>query len=587
MKTLISVLIAVLLLSTAAVVNAHTQDDPLVTPLIADGGEPPGINVGAVVVWNDPDNLYIQFVILDPDWVLVETHMHVALTVEGIPQKNGNPQPGHFDYSSEYAIEDGVQLPDPLVIPLNDWAPCETDLVIAAHAVVMNVAERETITVVSDETNEYWSGAAVGDIDGFGYIVPPGSWSSATFCWEHSSWNSSLSPAGHKAKLFASPAADWIWGPVEGSENKISLAASYTGDIVFFKKEIEIPEPAYDLEAELLLMTVDNAYYFYVNDGWSGMPKGYAGFNGSYGPTDFYYISNGVDNFGGGTNSVPHETVGNLYPYDASINTSSGAWSSIEQWDITSSLHSGQNELQIVAINEHAPPQAPENNPAGLIYKAEISYLWWDETAWGDGDDFPGKNWATYFGYHVQDCEDPVLVNGDFETPGVAASEGWDIYDSGTGGLGWTVEWASSYGGAPFPAHLELHNGVNGWLPYEGSQHAELDTDWGGPGHPQSGEPASVKIYQDINTCAGWTYTLQYAWSPRPGHGDNAIDVYWNGTCIASHSGSGGANTSWTLETHNGLAASSTESTTRLEFIETGTADSLGMFLDAVSVTIE
>jgi hypothetical protein len=33
-----------------------------------------------------------------------------------------------------------------------------------------------------------------------------------------------------------------------------------------------------------------------------------------------------------------------------------------------------------------------------------------EETAWGDGEDFPGKNWATYFTYTVQEPE-PVLVD--------------------------------------------------------------------------------------------------------------------------------------------------------------------------------
>jgi hypothetical protein len=176
-----------------------------------------------------------------------------------------------------------------------------------------------------------------------------------------------------------------------------------------------------------------------------------------------------------------------------------------------------------------------------------------------------------------------LITNGDFETPEVTTTQKWDIYDSGYSGLGWIVEWADSYVGAPDPAHLELHRGVNNWAPYEGSQHAELDTDWQGPGGA-SGEEASVRIYQDIDTCTTATYTVSYAWSPRPGESDNAIEVYWDGGLLATHSedGSSNANTVWTLESHTGLSA--TGSITRLEFIETGTPNSLGMFLDAVSV---
>ena len=42
-------------------------------------------------------------------------------------------------------------------------------------------------------------------------------------------------------------------------------------------------------------------------------------------------------------------------------------------------------------------------NYTGLVYKMDYEYqLLTTETAWGDGIDFPGKNWATCFTYHVQ-----------------------------------------------------------------------------------------------------------------------------------------------------------------------------------------
>ena len=190
-------------------------------------------------------------------------------------------------------------------------------------------------------------------------------------------------------------------------------------------------------------------------------------------------------------------------------------------------------------------------------------------------------------------CPDPKILNGGFEQPIVTASEGWDIFDSGTSGLGWTVKWyggSTSYQGQtrPEPAHLELHRGVNDWSPYEGQQHAELDTDWDGPGGGLNNEPASVNISQYIVTCPGETYTLEFAWSPRPGHSDNALEVYWDNSKIFETGiidGSSYSNTVWTLETIPGLSV--TGFSTLLEFRETGTPDSLGMFLDAVDVQLE
>jgi len=168
---------------------------------------------------------------------------------------------------------------------------------------------------------------------------------------------------------------------------------------------------------------------------------------------------------------------------------------------------------------------------------------------------------------------DNLVVNGDFETPEVTNSSKWQIFPSNAV-PGWTVEWAGVYPGAPDPANLELHEGVL-MSAYSGDQSVEMDTDW----KSASGEPASVKIYQDIPTCVGPTYTLEYAWSPRPGHSDNEMEVYWGGALLDTHSGS---TSGWTLETHSGLAPAG--DTTRLEFIETANPDSLGMFLDAVSV---
>lgn len=56
------------------------------------------------------------------------------------------------------------------------------------------------------------------------------------------------------------------------------------------------------------------------------------------------------------------------------------------------------------------------------------------ETGWGDGIDFPGKNWATYFEFTVQPCED----NGE----GCTLTQGY-----------WRTH--SSYGPAPYNAIWE------------------------------------------------------------------------------------------------------------------------------------
>lgn len=183
-----------------------------------------------------------------------------------------------------------------------------------------------------------------------------------------------------------------------------------------------------------------------------------------------------------------------------------------------------------------------------------------------------------------------LVINGGFETPVVSdtTTSGWQIYDDGTAGLGWAVMWAGSYAGAPAPAHLELMNGSGdtiGWLANAGNQWAELDTDWDGPGGGISGEQASVTISQDLSCASPYSHCkLTYAWSNRPNHDDNGLEVKWDGVQKATHSGSGGSSTSWMVNLITGLSPNPSGTTT-LAFTETGTADSLGMFLDSVSVT--
>ncbi|NLF39971.1 hypothetical protein GX586_11020 [bacterium] len=61
------------------------------TPLIANDGT----SVGAVRVWNTAERLYVECVPATL-WYMRAMKAHAAATLEGIPQKNGNPQQGKF-----------------------------------------------------------------------------------------------------------------------------------------------------------------------------------------------------------------------------------------------------------------------------------------------------------------------------------------------------------------------------------------------------------------------------------------------------------------------------------------------------------
>jgi len=121
---------AVFLLSIASASAGLYCGEPTVTPLIA--GQK--IDAGTVSVWNDIDYLYVKYETTG-GWCLTETHLAVKENITYIPQKNGNPIPGQFEYSNTslpvctknfmYTINMSKSGFD-----VND------DLVIAAHAVV-------------------------------------------------------------------------------------------------------------------------------------------------------------------------------------------------------------------------------------------------------------------------------------------------------------------------------------------------------------------------------------------------------------------------------------------------------------------
>jgi predicted ribosomally synthesized peptide with SipW-like signal peptide len=181
-----------------------------------------------------------------------------------------------------------------------------------------------------------------------------------------------------------------------------------------------------------------------------------------------------------------------------------------------------------------------------------------------------------------------LILNGDFEVPEVTDPAKWQIFQTGTTGLEWTVEWnggSTTYGGRTRPeaALVEYHEGVLGNAAH-GDQYAELDSDWYGPNDPLNGEPALIKIYQNVATTIGTKYKLHYYYAPRPNTavGQNILDVEINDVNVAHHDlGAGGGSILWQEYTYEFVAGTTS---TKVEFIGGGTNDSLGVFLDYVTL---
>ncbi len=122
-------LIVVLSFAYALLANAHTESAPFCIDLLS--GRKLEIDVGDVLVWNDAEYLYVQYV-LHWQWYVTEIHLHVATDLNEIPQKNGNPIPGQFAIKYEFDAPEH----EPPVIALElkgSWTP-GTQLYVAAHA---------------------------------------------------------------------------------------------------------------------------------------------------------------------------------------------------------------------------------------------------------------------------------------------------------------------------------------------------------------------------------------------------------------------------------------------------------------------
>lgn len=129
------------------------------------------INAGTVTVSNDENNLYVTFTTAN-DWLLSETHLHVADSLASIPQnKSGNPKIGNFEYQTSY---DPAVSEDTYVIAKADLSLDENNsVVIAAHAVVVQIGSDGVIS-------ESETGWAAGES-----FVDRGSWATYfAYTWQ-------------------------------------------------------------------------------------------------------------------------------------------------------------------------------------------------------------------------------------------------------------------------------------------------------------------------------------------------------------------------------------------------------------------
>jgi len=172
----------------------------------------------------------------------------------------------------------------------------------------------------------------------------------------------------------------------------------------------------------------------------------------------------------------------------------------------------------------------------------------------------------------VTKCEGGLnlLKNGSFEAPIVTNSGQWQLFPSSEIGLEWFVEWVNNL--ITDPVQIEFQSGVNGWLPSNGAQYTELDSN-----HP-------TMISQEVNTESGYGYKLTFDFSARPKTGldNNKLEILVGGNLLDTIQKENSTNqTIWESKTYNFVASTDL---TEIKFVDAGIDDSLGTFLDNVKL---
>ena len=349
------VIVTVLLLATTTLATVYTEADPYVVNLLTGQG----IDIGDVSVWNDGDYLYVKYVATD-GWYLAETHLQVSDSLTGIPQTiEGSPIPERFDYVMEHDL--GSPATE-YIYPIDVRGFKVTKLYLAAQANVVNITAGD-MCVFSDDTMTFTgitsgkSGSAVKLSS-----LPP-------------EW---ITEVKHP---FLEKKARWIW-------ESEPVVHPVEGDIVDFYKTFTIPG-LYPIEINntKFFVTADNGYELYVNDNYVGRAQLEDGWRTSD-LTEAYVHADG--------------------------------WQSPETYTVSTYLKCGSNTYRFATANAHMSDGTADTSHAGLIFGSKILYtcVSKEETAWGDGFEFPVKNRTTYFEFNL-----PTL-QGELETkpPGFEAA---------------------------------------------------------------------------------------------------------------------------------------------------------------------
>jgi hypothetical protein len=110
--------------------------------------------VGRLDVWEDrgtvPTTLHVKYVVTEPDWFLTECRLAVAVALESIPQKNGNPTPDKFEWDSGPLVD---LTEYEFLVPFGTGWHVNEVMYVAAHCALVQIVNGNSV-----QTQIGWSG---------------------------------------------------------------------------------------------------------------------------------------------------------------------------------------------------------------------------------------------------------------------------------------------------------------------------------------------------------------------------------------------------------------------------------------------
>lgn len=395
---------------SVSVLKAETLDNPDTQDLWAGQN----LDVGEVQVEKDGDNIIVRYVIDHPDWCLTETHLQVATDLAGIPQKNGNPIPGKFEFKEEHDCI--TEFEYTLNYKERGWE-CDESLLIAAHAVVKSTVCEQTGVVygMARNTGDVWG---IDVVNGTAWVefesvapIPSGispnglaydgvsrrmyycnyrtSAPRDLYFWDYSTGSEVL--AGNLGVENA--AADFYKGKyyyiasLPASDDLYEVTLNKDGTMFSNLKIVDLSADAHKWTFSGDIAIKDGILY-----GW--------GRCATHGKYEFFTYNLTTGDF------TLNETAYQAFSMQLAFGTNGVLYGH------ESKAPGNFYEIDITNGNLSAPLGIDPGTlytdcSSGMICEPE------EETAWGGEEDFDGKNWAVYFEYTIPCCDEWIVYGSN------------------------------------------------------------------------------------------------------------------------------------------------------------------------------